>query len=54
LPGLAAIRAVLHPAPSKALYFVARGDGTSQFSSTLIEHNNAVNQYQIQPLKHKK
>jgi len=54
LPGLAAIRAVLHPAPSKALYFVARGDGTSQFSSTLIEHNNAVNQYQIKPLKQKK
>lgn len=54
LPGLAAIRAVLHPAPSKALYFVARGDGSSQFSATLIEHNNAVNQYQIQPLKQKK
>jgi UPF0755 protein len=46
LPGLAAIQAVLHPAPSKALYFVARGDGSSQFSSTLIEHNNAVNRYQ--------
>lgn len=46
LPGLAAIQAVLHPAPSKALYFVARGDGSSQFSNTLVEHNNAVNRYQ--------
>ena len=55
LPGLAAIRVVMHPAPGKALYFVARGDGTSQFSSTLVEHNNAVNQYQIKPfMKHKK
>ncbi len=54
LPGLAALQAVLHPAPSKALYFVARGDGSSQFSSTLIEHNNAVNEYQIKPFKKKK
>ena len=55
LPGLAAIQAVLHPASGKALYFVAKGDGTSQFSSTLVEHNNAVNQYQIKPfLKQKK
>lgn len=49
LPGLASLQAVLHPAPGKALYFVARGDGSSQFSSTLVEHNNAVNQYQIKP-----
>lgn len=54
LPGLAALQAVLHPAPSHALYFVARGDGSSQFSSTLTEHNNAVNQYQIKPFKPKK
>ena len=47
LPGLAAIQAVLHPAPSRALYFVARGDGSSQFSSTLVEHNNAVNRFQL-------
>ncbi len=47
LPGLAALQATLHPAPSRALYFVARGDGTSQFSSTLVEHNNAVNRYQL-------
>lgn len=46
LPGLAAIQAALHPAQSNALYFVARGDGSSYFSSTLNEHNNAVNRYQ--------
>jgi UPF0755 protein len=46
LPGLASIQAVLHPAPSKALYFVARGDGTSYFSESLNEHNNAVNRFQ--------
>ncbi len=47
LPGLAALQAALHPAPSSALYFVARGDGSSQFSNTLTEHNNAVNHYQL-------
>lgn len=46
LPGLAAIQAALHPAQSNALYFVARGDGSSYFSTTLTEHNNAVNRYQ--------
>lgn len=46
LPGLAAIQAALHPAQSNALYFVAKGDGTSYFSSSLAEHNNAVNRYQ--------
>ncbi|MDH2917458.1 MAG: endolytic transglycosylase MltG [Gallionella sp.] len=46
LPGLASIQAALHPAQSNALYFVARGDGSSYFSSTLTEHNNAVNRYQ--------
>jgi UPF0755 protein len=47
LPGRAAIDAVLHPAPGDALYFVARGDGTHQFSSTLAEHNRAVRKYQL-------
>lgn len=46
LPGVAALQAALHPAPTDALYFVARGDGSSHFSSTLNEHNNAVNRYQ--------
>jgi len=45
-PARAAIRAALHPAPGSALYFVARGDGSHQFSSTLSEHNRAVEQYQ--------
>ncbi len=46
LPGLASIQAVLHPVPSKALYFVSRGDGSSHFSESLVEHNNAVNRFQ--------
>ena len=46
MPGLAALQATLHPTPSKALYFVARGDGSSQFSEDLAAHNRAVNKYQ--------
>ena len=46
LPGLESLRAALHPAPSDALYFVSRGDGTSKFSRTLAEHERAVSQYQ--------
>jgi UPF0755 protein len=47
MPGGEAIKATLHPAETNALYFVAKGDGTHYFSSTLREHNNAVNKYQI-------
>jgi UPF0755 protein len=46
LPGLASIQAALHPAVTDALYFVARGNGSSQFSNSLNEHNKAVNRYQ--------
>lgn len=46
LPGMAALQATLHPAHTDALYFVARGDGSSQFSSNLTAHINAVNRYQ--------
>jgi UPF0755 protein len=46
MPGKAALLAAVQPASSKSLYFVSRGDGTSQFSSTLDEHNRAVNKYQ--------
>ncbi|MCR4299824.1 MAG: endolytic transglycosylase MltG [Gallionella sp.] len=46
LPGLAALQATLHPAKTDALYFVARGDGSSQFSATLEQHNRAVNRFQ--------
>jgi len=47
LPGQASIEAALMPEPTKALYFVARGDGTSQFSESLAEHNRAVARYQL-------
>lgn len=46
LPGLAALHAALHPAATEALYFVARGDGSSEFSDSLAQHNRAVNKYQ--------
>ena len=46
MPGAASLRAAVHPEPSKALYFVARGDGSSVFSESLADHNRAVNQYQ--------
>lgn len=46
MPGLASLQAALRPATSQAIYFVARGDGSSQFSPTLEEHNQAVNRYQ--------
>ena len=47
LPGLPALEAALHPAPGDALYFVARGDGSHEFSATLDEHNRAVQKYQL-------
>ncbi|MCX2861600.1 endolytic transglycosylase MltG [Paucibacter sp. PLA-PC-4] len=46
MPGVASLRATLHPPASKALYFVARGDGSSEFSEDLAAHNRAVNKYQ--------
>ncbi|MDR3323434.1 MAG: endolytic transglycosylase MltG, partial [Zoogloeaceae bacterium] len=46
MPGLASLRAALHPAETPAFYFVARGDGSSHFSASLSEHNQAVNRYQ--------
>ncbi len=45
LPGRAAIHATLHPDDSDALYFVARGDGSHQFSATLAQHRAAVRIY---------
>ena len=47
LPGAAALEAALAPAPGTALYFVARGDGSHQFSSTLSEHDDAVRRFQL-------
>jgi UPF0755 protein len=46
LPGLASIQAVLNPAKTDALYFVAKGNGESHFSKDLEEHNRAVRKYQ--------
>lgn len=46
LPGQAALDAVLHPAAVPYLYFVARGDGTSEFSTNVADHNRAVAKYQ--------
>ena len=48
IPGKASLQAALHPDSSKALYFVAKGDGTSVFSETLTEHQRAVARYQLQ------
>ena len=46
-PGLGSLRAALRPAKTGALYYVARGDGSSEFSRTLDEHNLAVRKYQL-------
>lgn len=43
IPSLASLQAVLHPAKHDYLYFVAKGNGAHQFSTTLVEHNLAVN-----------
>ena len=46
-PGRESIRAALQPEAGDALYFVARGDGSHEFSATLAEHNRAVRKYQL-------
>lgn len=46
MPGKAALMAAVQPEATNALYFVAKGDGTSHFSASLDEHNRAVNRYQ--------
>jgi UPF0755 protein len=48
LPGRAAIHAALQPSAGDALYFVARGNGSHQFSATLEEHEKAVKKFQIE------
>jgi UPF0755 protein len=47
MPGKSSIIAATQPAPVAALYFVARGDGTSEFSDDLITHNRAVGRFQL-------
>jgi UPF0755 protein len=49
MPGLASLRAALNPAPTDALYFVAKGDGSSHFSRSLEEHDRAVTKFQRLP-----
>ncbi|RJG06152.1 endolytic transglycosylase MltG [Noviherbaspirillum cavernae] len=46
LPGKESLAAAVNPAKTDALYFVSRGNGTSEFSSNLGDHNRAVNKYQ--------
>ncbi len=47
MPGAASLRAALRPAKTDAMYYVSRGDGTSQFSRNISEHNGAVRKYQL-------
>jgi UPF0755 protein len=47
MPGRASLRSAMHPAKTDALYYVSRGDGSSQFSRNLVEHNRAVTKYQL-------
>ena len=47
LSSLQSLRAAVQPAEGDFLYFVARGDGSSQFSATLAQHNAAVRRYQL-------
>jgi UPF0755 protein len=48
MPGLASIKAALNPKAGSSLYFVARGDGSHQFSDTISDHNKAVRKFQIE------
>lgn len=54
MPSKASIEAAVHPADTKYLYFVARGDGTSEFSRTLAEHNRAVRRFILNKTQRKK
>ncbi len=47
MPGRDALLAAVQPAATEALYFVARGDGSSEFSATLQDHNRAVRKFQL-------
>ncbi len=47
MPGADSLHAAVHPSGAPYLYFVSRGDGSSEFSTTLEEHQAAVNKYQL-------
>lgn len=47
MPGVDSILAALHPETGDEIYFVAKGDGSHQFSTTLAEHEKAVARYQL-------
>ncbi|MCA3237924.1 MAG: endolytic transglycosylase MltG [Curvibacter sp.] len=47
MPGQESLLAAVQPATTSALYFVARGDGSSEFSATLADHNRAVRRFQL-------
>jgi UPF0755 protein len=47
MPGLASLRSAMQPGKTDAMYYVSKGDGSSQFSRTLEEHNRAVASYQL-------
>jgi len=47
MPGLASLRSAMRPAKTEALYYVSRGDGSSQFSHSVEQHNRAVTKYQL-------
>ncbi len=54
MPDIPAIQAALHPSQTNVLYFVAKGDGSHEFSSTLTEQDNAVQKYQLNRVSKKK
>ncbi|MFM7002260.1 MAG: endolytic transglycosylase MltG [Limnohabitans sp.] len=54
MPGKASLLAAVQPADTRAVYFVAKGDGSSHFSATLDEHNRAVWRYQKMPAQAKR
>ncbi|MEK6730852.1 MAG: endolytic transglycosylase MltG [Pseudomonadota bacterium] len=54
MPGIPSIQAALHPAETDVLYFVAKGDGSHVFSSTLVGQNTAVRKYQLNKTTHEK
>ena len=47
-PGRAVLKAALHPADAKYLYFVSRNDGSHEFANTLREHNRNVRRWQVE------